>query len=333
MNPAAWFQRFGLRTAAALTAAVVVGLAVTAGYLLMPVAQVAPEREVMIPAGSGAVQIAAILEREGIVRSRFGFSWFALATGRAQTLKAGRYLLCPCSSVPELVDAVASGRALSDDVVITIPEGMNLWEIDRLLVDAGYLGTGKRDAFPGAFAGRYSQNEGRYFPDTYYVSPDATFLDIADKMYATFLDRADGIPDEQLIVASILEKEAKTADDMALVAGIIEKRIELGMPLQIDATVAYGWCVRTAGYGGRPCDVTQAPIVTEIKLDGPYNTYSRAGLPEGPISNPGAKALQGAAHPKKSDYLYYLSTRDGSQLIFSETLDEHLKNRLKYLGF
>jgi len=106
------------------------------------------------------------------------------------------------------------------------------------------------------------------------------------------------------------------------------------MLLQIDATVAYGWCLRrwlpmssTAN-----CDVTQAPIALEIKTDGPYNTYTRPGLPEGPIGNPGLQALEAAKHPKASDYLYYLSTRDGSDIIFSKTLDEHLKNRAKYLG-
>jgi UPF0755 protein len=129
----------------------------------------------------------------------------------------------------------------------------------------------------------------------------------------------------------MLEKEAKTSHDMALVAGIIYKRMEIGMLLQIDATVAYGWCLRSAGLG-RDCDVTQAPIALELGIDGPYNTYLRAGLPAGPISNPGIQALEAAANPSTSDYLFYLSTRDGSRIIYAETHEEHLQNRREHLG-
>ena len=121
---------------------------------------------------------------------------------------------------------------------------------------------------------------------------------------------------------------------MALVSGIIQKRLQLKMPLQIDATVAYGWCLRRwlPMSNNRTCDVTQAPIATELKVDGPYNTYARVGLPPAPISNPGLQALEAAAHPKTSSYLYYLSTRDGSQIIYAKTAAEQQANRAKYLG-
>jgi UPF0755 protein len=150
-------------------------------------------------------------------------------------------------------------------------------------------------------------------------------------MERNFIEKTGVRSDMQIITASMLEKEAKTPEDMAMVAGIMKQRMDIGMRLQIDATVGYGWCLRIAP--NRPCDVTQAPIATEIKVDGAYNTYTRVGLPLGPISNPGEQALSAAANPKVSEYFYYLSTRDGSQIIYSKTLDEHLRNRAKYLGF
>lgn len=279
---------------------------------------------VIIPEGTGAAGVARILQDERIIRSSFAFSVYATLTGRATALQAGRYELCACQSVSELVSAIASGRALSDDVQITIPEGMNIWEIDRVLADADLIQAGElRNTFADA--------EGRLFPETYRFAKDATAEDIVLKMEAAYFANEPRNQSE-LIVASILEKEAKSAEDMARVAGIIRKRMDIGMALQVDATVGYGWCLRTRGYG-EDCDVTRAPIATEIAVDGPYNTYTRTGLPAGPISNPGQRALEAAANPTPSDYLFYLSTRDGSQLIYSRTLEEHLTNRLEYLGF
>lgn len=282
--------------------------------------------EITIPEGTGAAAVARILAREDIVRHWLGFSIYATVTGRATSLQAGRYQLCACQSVPELVDAIASGKALSDDIQVTIPEGSNIWELDRILL--------RQDLLPlaGEFSRAYYHDEGSLFPDTYRIPKGATVIDIAERMRAEFAERADAYTLEQIILASLLEKEAKSADDMALVAGIMYRRLEMGMALQIDATVAYGWCVKTFGFQ-KFCDVTQAPIAKEIKIDGPYNTYTRTGLPAGAISNPGLQALQAVAHPKDSSYLYYLSTRDGSQIIYSKTHEEHLRNRAKYLGF
>lgn len=274
-----------------------------------------------IPAGQGTRAIALALEQRGLIRSKLFFVGYTKAIGVQSELKAGTYLLSPGMSMPRIVNLLANGKGLSDDVEVTIPEGSNVWQIDALVAST---------SAQGQFVRRYHPQEGRLFPETYRLKKTDTIVTLGDKMLATFQERASGYTDQQIVVASILEKEAKSADDMALVAGIITKRLDVGMPLQIDATVAYGWCARTTGFL-RPCDVTQAPIITEIKKDGPYNTYTRTGLPVGAISNPGLNALQAAAHPKDSPYLYYLSTRDGSKLIYAKTLQEHLKNRQKYL--
>jgi len=119
-----------------------------------------------------------------------------------------------------------------------------------------------------------------------------------------------------------------------LVAGIIRNRLARKMPLQIDATVAYGACLRRFIVGNykKDCDVSQIGVGAEIRIDSGYNSYMRLGLPVGPIANPGITAIQAVLNPQKSDYLYYLSTRDGSQMIFSKTAAEHAANRRKYLG-
>jgi UPF0755 protein len=304
----------------------VAGASVTAYglWLLKPVSAVSQPREFTVPEGWGGGRIAAELNREGFIRSAFAMVVVANVMHTGDSLKAGRYLLSADMSTPEIVRAIADGHALSDDHLVTVPEGMNVWETDRILSDAGIIKHGElRTA--------YAHKEGHLFPETYRFAKDATVDDVARKMEATYFERGGTRGDIELIVASMLEKEAKTPDDMALVAGIIFKRLDIGMVLQIDATVAYGWCLRTAGVA-RDCDVTQAPIATELKVDGPYNTYARGGLPQGAISNPGINALQAAANPQESDYLFYLSTRDGSDIIYSKTLEEHLRNRAKYLG-
>lgn len=311
--------------AVSLAAFCVVGLSV-ASYLLAPRDSSASTREVVIPQGTGAAGVARILQREGIIRHWAGLSVYTALTGQAQALQAGRYALCPCWSVPVIADAIVSGRAISDDIFVTIPEGVNIWELDAIFLKEHLISRS------GQFSRVYGGQEGKLFPETYRFAKDATIAQIAARMGEEFAQRVDSWSFDEIVVASILEKEAKSAEDMALVAGIIRERMRRGMPLQVDATVAYGWCMRTAGYA-LMCDVTQAPIATELKVDGPYNTYARTGLPAGPISNPGLKALTAAAHPKESPYLYYLSTRDGLQMIYSKTLDEHLRNRAKYLGF
>ncbi len=313
-------------TAAILLAAVIALSGIVLMSLWTPEDRLGPVQEVVIPDGTGASGVARILEREGIVRHRIGFLSYAILTGKTGSLQAGTYHLCSCQSVPSLVDAIADGDALPDDYRLTIPEGTNIWGLDALLLRLGIT------PLAGEFSGAYHEREGRLFPETYRFSRGVRPADVAVRLGDEFVSRAGGYTSQQVIIASILEKEAKTADDMALVAGIIQRRLGLDMALQIDATVAYGWCVRSRGYD-RFCDVTQAPIATEITIDGPYNTYTRTGLPAGPISSPGLRALHAAAHPEESDFLYYLSTRDGSEIIYAKTLDEHLQNRAKYLGF
>lgn len=304
--------------------------AVSVQWLLSPVrlGQTAPVR-FQVLSGQGTVTIARNLKSAQLIRSEYAFVFYARAFGLQSQLKAGTYEISPSMSTSGIVQLIASGKGLSDDIVVTIPEGSNVWEIDAIIASAS------EPIRPGQFARAAYLKEGNLFPETYRFAKEATVADVMTRVAQEFHDQAGEYTSQQVIIASMLEKEAKSADDMALVSGIIARRRELGMPLQLDATVAYGWCLRRwlPLSSNLLCDVTQAPIATEIKRDGPYNTYTNRGLPAGPISNPGLKALTAAKYPKASDYLYYLSTRDGSQIIYSKTLSEHLANRQKYLGF
>lgn len=294
-----------------------------------------------------------ILKDAGLIRSRGLFVAYAFAINADRKIQAGRYSFPNNITMPEIVYMMSHGQALPDEISVFIPEGYNTWEIDKRLQDLGFIRSGE-------FSRQFLSIEGYLFPDTYNLAAEmATFpskssalIDslnrdymvktMAEKMKANFDSKTLNIfqnlseskKREVIIVASLLEKEARMESDMKIVAGIIYKRLSRGMLLQIDASVSYGACLRVfndpkVGY----CDVTQVGVGKEIKIDSRYNTYMRKGLPPGPISNPGLKSINAALNPTQSQYLYYLSTRDGGDIIFSKTGSEHVANRKKYLGF
>ena len=282
--------------------------------------------EITLESGLGLKTIATILKENNFIRSKYLFMLYVMALGQDDNLKAGNYKLNYSYSIPEVAYIISGGFSESDDVVVTIPEGYNIWEVDERLFEVGL--NPRRE-----FAQKFYLREGYLFPDTYRFKKTATIDEIEQKMEQTFVAKA-GLPSSQVrIMASMLEKEAQTTEDMELIAGILLKRFHLGMKLQIDATVGYGWCLTRSLQNNfsRPCDVTQAPIAFELVKDGVFNTYARTGFPPRPISNPGVDAIEAAKRPKTSDYLYYLTTRNG-EMIYSKTGAEHEANRRKYLG-
>ena len=293
-------------------------------------------KEIVIKEGEGAYAIANNLKKEGVIENKFVFIAYTFITGNEKKLQAGRYLFKPGTTVPSILYSIASGLAETDDIIVTIPEGFNVWEIDKRLAGFGLITEGE-------FARKYQPQEGEFFPDTYRFDKEGETVDtIAEKMknhlnlkFKEFsLIFSSLVLRDTLTRASILEKEARREEDMQLVAGIIRNRLAKKMPLQIDATVSYGACLRRfiIGNFSKDCDVSQIGVGAEIRIDSPYNSYMRSGLPPGPIANPGITAIQAVLNPKQSDYFYYLSSRDGSQMIFSKTAAEHAANRRKYLG-
>ena len=333
------------RTIAAVTAIVLFSLSFY--FLYLPVYAV--NEEFTVNEGDGLSRIAEQLKSENLIKNELFFIFYVKALGLEKELKAGSYIFNGFMSVPRIVSLLAEGFAEGNDVRVFISEGSNIWEIDRVLFNAGLSGKGD-------FAGKFYRDEGYLFPDTYLIPSQKSIrqsaektqnsesaTELANKMKNNFKiktkDILTGLSEtkkrEIIIIASILEKEARTENDMRLIAGIIEKRIASGMLLQIDATVSYGACQREFKYLNismfKYCDVSQIGVANEIKTDSEFNTYMRKELPPSPISNPGLKALSAAANPLKSDYLYYLSTRSGDEIIFSKTSEEHAQNRKKYL--
>ncbi|HVZ11297.1 MAG TPA: endolytic transglycosylase MltG [Candidatus Paceibacterota bacterium] len=287
----------------------------------------------VISAGQGSHAVADNLARANLIPSADIFIIALKALGADSQIKAATYIFPKNVTPASIIYRITEAYGTADDVQVTIPEGYNIWEVDERLAVAGLIA-------PAQFAAAYAADDGKFFPDTYRFKKGDTVQQIAAKMEDNFDTQTQAFLSglssdaraQAIIKASIIEKEAKDFDDMRLVSGVISNRLKQGMDLQIDATVAYGACVRQfAARPARGCDVTQVGVGAEIKIDGPFNTYTRAGLPPRPISNPGLKAIEAAIRPS-GDYLFYLSTRDGGQIIFAKTAAEHAANRAKYLG-
>ncbi len=301
-----------------------------------------------IKEGEGLLEISKKLEERGVVRSSHLFFSYVLVSGKRTEIKAGTYLFSYPVNIFEVTEKLVLGDVYSKR--ITIIEGWNLNDIATYLEDNGfgtkeefyalagrppYIEEGEIfQGYPGSMDNYFGflsvkprdvSLEGFLFPDTYYVPFDAEMEDVILLLLKNFERKViTHLPDEVdlfeiITVASLIEKEVITDKDKALVSGIIRKRIHIGMPIQIDATVVYLT-------GKRSTRVS----IAETKIDSLYNTYVYAGLPKGPISNPGLSSIKAALNPTKSDYLYYLSKPTGETL-FSKTLQEHNIAKNKYL--
>jgi UPF0755 protein len=201
-------------------------------------------------------------------------------------------------------------------LAVLIPEGFTKKQVaDRL--EKYIRNFDKKDFLEKA-------EEGYLYPDTYYFFAFSTNVEIlkefSNKFNKTMLENFGRMPTKnEVIIASMLEREAKDAGDMKVIAGIIQNRLKIDMPLQIDATVQYGngvWKERV--------------LYKDLRREHDYNTYTNTGLPIGPISNPGINAFKAAMKPDKTKYLYYLTGRDG-KMYYAVTHDEHVSNKVKYL--
>ena len=172
-------------------------------------------------------------------------------------------------------------------------------------------------------------DEGHLFPDTYLFLPNADTDTVLNELKKNFtkkiepllpdIDRSGRTLKEIVIMASMLEKEASREKDRRDIAAVLWKRLDIGMPLQVDATLDYA-------LGKNTYDLTEE----DLRNDSPYNTYAYRGLPIGPISNPGLASLRAALYYEDSPYWYYLSDRRGT-LYFSETFEEHVAYKREYL--
>lgn len=246
----------------------------------------------LVPAGSNATQIGADLAKVGLVRSPTVFKIYVQFSGFSDRIQAGDYRLSPSFNLFQIVDQLAKSPP---EIKVTIPEGFTNSEIAARF--AKNLDQNK--IFIDEFLNGSQGYEGYLFPDTYSVAINATPGAIIAKMKVNFNKRIDGmnITRDQVILASIIEKETKSVEERPIVAGILMNRLNAGMLLQVDV----------------------AP-----------DTYKVLGLPPDPIANPGLISLQAAGSPAATDYWYYLHDPSG-QIHYAKTLVEQNANIKKYL--
>jgi len=293
--------------------------------------------------GTGFSTLAQSLEEQGVIKSAFWFRIYALIDGTARKVEAGSYNVTPGMSYSALIDVLTN--ATSEEVSFTIPEGYNVRQIGEVVTKTLGIATEDWNVMIGpnsplsdhpllvrAKKPTDVDMEGYLFPDTYRVFPDATAEDVVMLMLNTMDQRLTsnniavegGDPDvtslHQIItIASILEREVRHKSDLPTVSGIIYNRLNIGMSLQMDSTVNY--------ITGKD---TPSISLADRDIMSPYNTYQNAGLPPGPISNPGIDAIRAAVNPEANDYLFFLTTEDGTA-VYANTHDQHVANKNRYL--
>jgi UPF0755 protein len=274
---------------------------------------------VLVQRGTDLDSISALLHRHNVIDSPFVFTTAVRLLDSESDLKAGEYLFQPGVSMQEVLDDLVSGRSVLH--AITFPEGLTSQKIvDKLNADP--VLTGQIEEVPP---------EGSLMPDTYKFTRGATRQQMIDQMEQaqervvaeTWARRVPGLPIETpkefVTLASIVEKETGKADERPRVAAVFINRLREGMRLQSDPTVLYG----LFGGAGRP----EGRTIYQSDLDRstPYNTYQIAGLPPGPIANPGRAALEAVANPSRTGELYFVADGTGGH-VFATTLEEHNRN-------
>lgn len=291
--------------------------------------------EFEVPAGAGAFSVAKRLESEGLVRDGEWFRTYLRLRGLSGELKVGVYELHNGMSVGEIATVLTEGRVRL--IALTIPEGWNNRQIGDYLAEKGFV-RDRADFLAAArdpdLLRRYnisdSTTEGYLFPETYMVPPNYPVKKILEMMLKRFqqvlADIADGreySPAElrrRIVLASIVEREAVRPEERPLMSQVFLNRLEKRMRLESCATVQY------------LLDRPRARLYEkDLQIVSPYNTYRNAGLPPGPISNPGRAALEAAFSPQPSEFLYFVLKPDGSHH-FSATYSEHLDAKRRYLG-
>lgn len=293
-----------------------------------------PEKETFIEIlpGSSTMRIGRQLEEAGIVRSRYAFD--LMRWMQRGTLKAGDYRFDHPAPVAEVYDRIRRGDTYT--IEVTVPEGANIFDIAKRLEDAGFgpsqqfVDMARQEA--GLIADLDPQAkslEGYLFPDTYRIGPKVPMPQIAAIMVKRFRQAAHQLGlthnvHSTVTLASLVERETAIDGERPLVASVFANRLEKQMPLMTDPSVIYGLELQ-GEYRG-------TIYVSDLQRDTPYNTYLHAGLPPGPIANPGMKSLRAAMQPAETNYLYFVAAGKNPQgkSLFAATIEEHNRNVAGY---
>ncbi len=333
--------------------AVCTALVIAAGagaYLYWQAAEpvnIDPEVTVDVPPGATPRRVASLLQEKGVVRSRRLLVTLARIKGMDRKIRHGSHSFSGPMDVHQVLAELVSSP--KPTIRLTIPEGLTYREIAALIEskDLAPAADYEKAVCAPAFLARTGASaeancaEGHLFPDTYNLAPGMSAAEIADLQLRGFRDAlgpalaeavarlesadATAAAEERnriLTLASIIEKETGRGEERTLIAAVLHNRLRRGMQLQTDPTVIYGLLA-----AGKPWDgnLTRA----HLEEPGPYNTYTIAALPPGPICNPGRASVEAAVRPADNDYLYFVARGDGSHE-FSRTYADHRRAVRKY---
>lgn len=324
-----WFIGVFILLLLAGAVAVVVALRWYGSALLM-----AEERvEVRIAPGTSARGVARQLRESGVRVNEDVFVAVARATEATSSLRAGRYELRRGITMHQLIDKLRRGEVLRER--LTVVEGWTFRDLRAAVsahADLRHDSVKLSDAeVLKAIGAGESHPEGLFAPDTYLFDPGSSDIDLLRSAYRAQQDRLQQAweqrdptlplktPYEALILASIVEKETGQSSERGLIAGVFLNRLRIGMRLQTDPTIIYGLGERFDGNLRK----------RDLLADGPYNSYTRAGLPPTPIALPGRAALEATLKPTATRALYFVARGDGTSS-FSETLADHNRAVYKY---
>jgi len=286
---------------------------------------------IVVKSGMSTQTISDMLYKRGIIKSSLVFRAVARYEGLDNSLKAGEYSFRGDMSIKEIVDILDKGVTSASE--FTIPEGYTINQIAELLetkklASADNFRKAAAEFTPYAYMNSPNKvmykAEGYVFPDTYKISAGVSEKDLLKMMVEQFNTKFTPEMHQQaqnlglsvrevIILASLVEKEAKASNERPIIAGVFLNRIKMGMPLQSCATIQY-----ILGYPKPELTVQD----TEIPSD--YNTYLHPGLPPGPIANPGLASINAVLNAAATDYLYFVADKKGEHHHFSRTYEEHL---------
>lgn len=279
-----------------------------------------------IPKGSSVSEVGDLLADKDVIDNSTLFQVRVTLAGKRSELYAGPFTLAEGMSYGAAIDAL-SKPPVKRVLTVTIPEGYSRAQAAQLVEEDGLAGDYTKETVrsrylnPAQYGGKGAKDlEGFLFPDTFEMKPGAPAADLVQLQLQDFKRRIEGVDMsyaksknltvfDVLVIASLIEDEAGIPSQRKLVASVVYNRLHEGIPLGIDATIRFA----TGNY-------TQPLTESELAVDSPYNTRLNAGLPPGPINSPGIEAIEAAAHPAKSDFIYYVNKPNTcGELAFSKS--------------
>ena len=293
------------------------------GILVLPPTDFPEGKMIEIADGATLREIGTQLKQEGLIRSETLFVLSVRAVAGDSGALAGDYFFETPRGVVSMARAVSTGDFGLTPTSVRVVEGSTLEEIAALF-------TKDFPRFdPVEFLALTEELEGKLFPDTYQFLENVRAPEVVSTLHENYTAKIAELSevfaastlseDEVITLASIIEKEAWKSVDRRLISGVLHNRLNINMPLQVDAVFIY--------FMGKN---TFQLTLEDLKVDSPYNTYTNRGLPPGPIGSPSLDSIMAALVPEPSDYLYYLADMEGTTH-YATNFEDHKRNKFKYL--